>query len=256
MTENPAAGRPPVPGTVTSTPSAAAPAAASPAGTGPVTQAAVAQPPGPSLGLFRSVGPVLIRDVIAPYAVYYFLHKQGLSNVSALAAGGAVNAFFVVTELIRKRRVSVLGLIVLITFALGIAASYLTGDARFALAKDSVITGGVGLVFLASLLASRPAMYLMIRQMISNGDPEREREYEARWDGSPPFRSAQRLMTGVWGAGLVLDAVVRLIVISIASVSTAAAASTALLLATFVLLIAWTRLYLPRRAARTAGTRG
>jgi len=41
---------------------------------------------------------------------------------------------------------------------------------------------------------------------------------------------------------------VRLVVISLVSVSTGAAASNALLIATFVLLIAWTRLYLPRRS--------
>ncbi|MGE5134675.1 MAG: hypothetical protein ACM32E_17450 [Gemmatimonadota bacterium] len=63
-------------------------------------------------------------------------------------------------------------------------------------------------------------------------------------------------MTGVWGAGLLADAVVRLVVISIVPVSTGAAASTVILLATFVLLIAWTRLYLPylqRREARSGG---
>jgi len=200
--------------------------------------------------MIRSVAPVLIRDVLLPYAVYYFLHHRGVSNVSALAAGGAVNALFVLRGLIRNRRAEALGIIVLITFALGIAASYLTGNARFALAKDSVLTGGVGLVFLLSLLAARPVMYLMIRQMVTHGDPAKASALDARWDSSPGFRSTQRLMTGVWGAGLLADAAVRLVLIMMLPVSTAAAASTGILIATFVLLIAWTRLYLPRRAAR------
>jgi hypothetical protein len=200
--------------------------------------------------VFKSVGPVLIRDVLLPYGVYYVAHRQGVSNVSALAAGGAVNAVFIVAGLIRKRRAEALGLIVLITFALGIAASYLTGNARFALAKDSVITGGVGIAFLLSLLAARPVMYLMIRQMLTQGDPAKANAYDARWDASPSFRATQRLMTAVWGAGLLGEAILRLIVISIVPVSTGAAASTAILITTFALLIAWTRFYLPRRAAR------
>lgn len=200
--------------------------------------------------MMRSVAPVLIRDVVLPYAVYYFVHKLGVSNVSSLAAGGAVNVFFTLRGLIRERRVEPLGLIIMITFALGIVASYLTGDARFALAKDSLLTGGVGIAFLLSLLARRPVMYLMIRQMITHGDKAMAAVIDARWDSSAAFRSSQRLMTAVWGAGLMADAVIRLIVISIVSVSTGAAASTAILLATFVVLIAWTRLYLPRRGGR------
>jgi hypothetical protein len=202
----------------------------------------------------RAVVPVLVRDVVLPYALYYFLHRRGMANVPALAAGGAVNVFFTIVGLIRTRRVQLLGLIVLATFVLGIAASFLTGDARFALAKDSVLTGGVGIVFLLSLLAARPVMYLMIRQMLTEGDPARAAELDRRWDSSPGFRSRQRLMTGVWGAGLLADAVVRLVVIAIVPVSTGAAASTVILLGTFALLIAWTRLYLPylqRREARS-----
>ena len=198
--------------------------------------------------------PVLVRDVVLPYALYYFLHREGVANVPALAAGGAVNVFFTIVGLIHTRRIQLLGLIVLATFVLGIAASFLTGDARFALAKDSVLTGGVGIVFLASLLAARPVMYLMIRQMLTEGDPARAADLDRRWDSSPGFRSRQRLMTGVWGAGLLADAVVRLVVISIVPVSTGAAASTAILLGIFGLLIAWTRLYLPylqRREARS-----
>lgn len=219
----------------------------------PAPAPAPAPGPGPEAGrgaVVRSVAPVLIRDVLLPYGVYYFVHRAGVSNVSALAAGGAVNALFVVAGLVRKRRVEALGLVVLITFALGIAASYLTGDARFALAKDSVITGGVGIAFLFSLLAARPVMYLMIRQMVSGGDPAKAAALDARWESSPSFRGTQRLMTGVWGGGLLAEAVIRLVVISIVPVSTGAAASTVILIGTFTLLIAWTRLYLPRRTAR------
>ncbi|MGW1748799.1 VC0807 family protein [Streptomyces sp. NPDC002092] len=131
------------------------------------------------------MGPVLLREVILPSAVYYVAHRQGVSNVSALALGGAVNTLFVVVGLVRKRRVEMLGVIVLITFALGAAASYMTGNARFAPAKDSVITGGVGIAFLASLPAARPITYLMTRQMLTSGDPSAAAAMDARWPPSP-----------------------------------------------------------------------
>jgi len=202
----------------------------------------------PTIGMVRAAGPVLVRDILLPYVVYWVLHHQGVSNISALAAGGAVNVVFLLREFAVKRRLDVLGVVVLLTFALGIAASYGTGDARFALAQHSIITGGVGVLFLASLFAARPVMYLMIREMITHGDPAQVAEVETRWASSPQLRSSHRLMTAVWGAGLLVDALVRLVVISLVSVSTGAAASNALLIATFVLLIAWTRLYLPRRS--------
>lgn len=217
-----------------------------------MTENELASAPAPSArgSVLKSVGPVLLCDVILPYVVYYVAHRQGVSNVSALALGGAVNALFVVVGLVRKRRVETLGVIVLITFALGIAASYMTGNARFALAKDSVITGGVGIAFLASLLAARPIMYLMIRQMLTSGDASAAAAMDARWDESATFRSRQRLMTAVWGGGLLCEALLRLVVISLVPVSTGAAASTVILIGTFALLIGWTRFYLPRRAAR------
>ncbi len=37
----------------------------------------------------RAVVPVLVRDVVLPYAVYYFLHREGVANVPALAASAA-----------------------------------------------------------------------------------------------------------------------------------------------------------------------
>lgn len=115
------------------------------------------------------------------------------------------------------------------------------------LARDAVITGGLGVVFAGSALTSKPLLFLLLRSLTAS-DPDR---LEGRWASSAPFRSAIKVTTALWGACLLGDALLRLVVVYTLPVATAAAAVTALTVATVLVLLALLRWYLPARMRRS-----
>lgn len=56
-------------------------------------------------------------------------------------------------------------------WALGTAASLISGSVFFALVKDSFLTATFGLLCLGSLLVQRPLAFYLIRQFIAGHDP-------------------------------------------------------------------------------------
>lgn len=100
----------------------------------------------------------------------------------------------------RTRRPDIIGVVSLTFILFGVATSFVSGDPRFVLIKDSPMTGVFGLLCLSSLfLAKRPLLFYFGRQFSSAGDPARAAAFESMWE-YPRFRTTIRLMTIVWGA--------------------------------------------------------
>ncbi len=156
----------------------------------------------------RSLLPTLLIDVALPIVIYVLLVNAGVSVTVALAAGGGVSALRVLAELIRRRRLNGLALVVLIGFAVGVTTSLVTGDPRFAIAKDGVLTGAFGVVLIGSLLIGRPLMFYVVRSALG-GDPA---AWDRLWRTSRVFPRGMAVTTGLLGLVLVLDAVMRVIV--------------------------------------------
>jgi hypothetical protein len=72
----------------------------------------------------------------------------------------------------------------------------------------SIFTGVFGFVFLGSLIAERPLMYYLARQFATGGDPVRILLWNDRWR-HPGFRHAMGVMTAIWSAAFVADALIR-----------------------------------------------
>src|SRR5450755_2363668 len=83
----------------------------------------------------------------------------------------------------------------------------LTGDARFAILKDSAFTLVFSLLFLASLTGSRPLIFRLNAQMLDRAGAA---AFERAWVERPAVRKTFRLMTLVWGLGLLLEALLRI----------------------------------------------
>jgi len=112
-----------------------------------------------------------------------------------------------------------------------------------------VVSAALGIAFLLSLLR-RPLLFSMIWALRpDHGDPAQA------WAEAPEgTRAATRTGTVVWGVGLLLDAVLRVVLVLALPVSTAAGAVTALTFVTVVVLVGWMRWYLPRRIRAGATT--
>src|SRR5215469_7316828 len=120
-----------------------------------------------------------------PYLTYLLLRSQGVSAVWALAAGAVFPAAFVVAGFARHRRLDGLGAIILATILVGVVLTVVSGDARFALVKESFVTGAFGLALLFSLLAPRPMMFYFGAKFATDGTPDGRARWDSIWPQSP-----------------------------------------------------------------------
>jgi hypothetical protein len=197
-------------------------------------------------GLYQS----LTINVVLPLVLAQWLLHQGRSPVVALGiaalfplADGAVSAL--------RRRIDLLSVASLAGLVVGIALSFATGNAAFAIAEKSVFTGLFGIVFLASLVFPRPLIFHLGRQFNTAGDPAAQAAWDANWS-IPGFRRVLRLMTAVWGIGLLAEAALRIVVALTLTPAVAIVVSPALAVGSIALLVLWTTRYAARARRRRA----
>lgn len=185
----------------------------------------------------------LLVDVILPMGAFYALHALGVGDFVALAAGGAVSGILALVGIARSRRIDGFAVFILILFGLGLLSTVLTGDVRFLLAKDSFGTGLGGLLILASTALHRPLTFYTGRRFTCGGDPQREQWWATMYDARPGFRRVIRMMAVVWGTGLLVESVVRVVLAYTLPVPTVVALSTVLQIVTFGGLTVWSAWY-------------
>jgi hypothetical protein len=200
--------------------------------------------------LYRS----LIVSVALPLIAVQVLLRTGTPAVTALAIAAIFPFGDALVTLVRKRRFDPIAVLSLVAIVVGIGTSGITGNAGFAVAKDSLFTLVFGLIFLGSLAAPRPMIFVLGKQFATGGDPAAAEAWDARWS-LPGFRQTVRLITVVWGCGLLLEAVLRVIAAFTLPVTTSTLVSPVLQVVTFAALIFWTTNYtraVRRRLARAA----
>ncbi|MDL5158851.1 VC0807 family protein [Actinomycetospora termitidis] len=151
-----------------------------------------------------------VLDIAAPIVVYDVASGAGLGDVPALLLSAIGPALSTLLSIAVRGRVDEFSVFILTLLAIGVLTSLLFDDPRLLLLKESAVTGLVGLVFLGSLLAPRPVMFLFGRRFATNGDPERIAWWNGLWQ-LEGFRRTQRGMTAMWGLGLLAEAVVRIV---------------------------------------------
>jgi hypothetical protein len=142
-------------------------------------------------------------------------------------------------------------------YAVSLIAAFLTGDEKFLLVKDSFATAVAGLFFLGSCLAGRPLVYYSVRRLLA-AQPERAARMEGMWDASPGYRRVFRVMSVVWGAGLLTEAAARVPLVYLLPTDVMAGLSSLMFATTMILLVAWNIWYGKRLQATVtaAGTPG
>ncbi|NMH98836.1 VC0807 family protein [Pseudonocardia acidicola] len=192
----------------------------------------------------------LAWDVGLPLVTYYALHLLGASDWVALLAATLVAGVRIVWVAVRSRSANLFATLMLVVFGLGLAMAFLSGDARFLLLKDSITTGAVGITFLVTAALGRP----LTLAAMTVWQPAEAAELTTRFRTVPEFRHGHLLASTVWGAGLLTEAVVRIPLIYLLPIDVMVGLSTALMIAAFAGLIAWTGWY-TRWAERQARPR-
>ncbi len=159
----------------------------------------------------RSLRPLAI-DIGIPLGTYYVLQDGlGASLWLSLAISCVGPAIRSALGLVRSRELNLLAALMLAVNVAGIAVSFLTGDPRAMIAKDSLVSSVIAIVILASVAARRPLMTAGLKIYLTRGTPERHAAWDHLRARSATFRRLELLYSGIWGTALLAECVARLI---------------------------------------------
>jgi hypothetical protein len=177
----------------------------------------------------------MLWDIGLPVIAYFAAQLTGMSTYASLLVGTIVSALRMGWVAVRERRLDAFATFLLILFGTGFVLTFITGDVRFLLAKDSVTSGTAGVVFLVSCLINRPLAYYAAKRFAGHAGRE---EFLSTAD-TPIMRRRWYLVSLIWGAGLLTDAILRIVAAYTLPIGIAADVSQALMVATFTLLTIW-----------------
>jgi intracellular septation protein A len=200
---------------------------------------------------------IVIFDVAAPLVAYSLLRSAGMTAVTALLLSGVFPALGVTIGIIRHHRLDVVGALVLAGIVVGTVLGLVSHDARLLLVEGSVPTVVFGVACLGSLWARRPLMFSMALEF-TGPDTTQGREMTRLWQYEG-YRRVFRVITAVWGAGFLLEAALRVVVVYHTSTGTALTISKVTPFLFTGILSAWTVAYGARhkkKGARMAAVTG
>ncbi|WP_343062257.1 VC0807 family protein [Acidocella aromatica] len=140
-------------------------------------------------------------NFIAPYLVYEAL-DDAYGDSWALIVSAVPPLLWSTVELARTKRIDAISLIVVASILFTVVATAMGGSPRLIQIRDAMVTGVVGLTFLASLLLKRPLIFYLARAAMSRNTVAGFEAYESLW-ARPGVPAAFRWLTVVWGMGLV-----------------------------------------------------
>ena len=185
--------------------------AAGAGGASPAAGGSAAQSHAPTpADVARGLRPLLL-DVGVPLGTFYLLRDGfGLSVWLSLALSSVGPAARAVGGIAAERKLNVLALLMLAVNVAGIVVSFLTGDPRAMIAKDSIVSSVIAFAILGSVAARRPLMSAGLKPFVTRGTPERSAAWDRLSARSPRFRRFEMLFSVIWGVALLADCVARL----------------------------------------------
>jgi hypothetical protein len=196
----------------------------------------------------------LLLSIVFPLVAIQVLLHVGVPSTATLAFAALFPLVEIALETLQTKRLGIIAGVSLAGMATGFALTFITGNGIFAVLKDSAFTFVFGAIFIGSLWSARPLIYRLNLEMGGRSAAERARNVEM-WN-VPAARRVFRIMTLVWGVGLMLEAVSRVVVTLNLPLTTATAISPFLSIGALGGLALWTFGYARwarrRRAIATA----
>ncbi|MET8804896.1 VC0807 family protein [Streptomyces sp. NPDC004546] len=158
----------------------------------------------------------LILDVAVPLGSYYlFKDAFGMSTFAALAWSSVAPALRTVWGLVKERKTNALAGLILVVNVVSLLLSFVSGDPRLMLAKDSGVSSVVAFGILASVWLGKPMMTAGMKPFLVKGDAAKEAAWERLVSGasdrSAAFRSKEKAFSVVWGLVLLAECVARVV---------------------------------------------
>ncbi|MFF3917789.1 VC0807 family protein [Streptomyces sp. NPDC001852] len=158
----------------------------------------------------------LVLDVAMPLGSYYlFKDAFGMSTFAALAWSSVVPAVRTVWGLVKERAANGLALLILVVNVVGLVLSFVSGDPRLMLAKDSAVSSTVGIGILVSVWLGKPMMTAGMKPFLVKGETGKEAAWQRLVSGasarSVDFRRREKAFSAVWGLTLLAECIARIV---------------------------------------------
>ena len=197
-----------------------------------------------------NVGVEILINALAPFLIYT-LTKHRLGDVNALIASSAPPLIWSLIEFARHRRVDAISMIALAGIAFSLIGYFGGGSVKLLQLRERLVTGAIGLIFLGSAAIGRPLIYQLARaSMVRRQSQAQLAEFEALKD-NVHFRRTMRVLTLVWGFGLVAECAVNVGLVFVIPIGAYLIIHPFIGYGTAGLLGGWSYLYV--RAARRRG---
>jgi hypothetical protein len=145
----------------------------------------------------RRILPNVLLNAGVPFLIN-ILARPYMSTIDALLLASSVPALYTVGSLLVKRRIDVLGLLVVADLVLSAIFALLFNSPRLLLLQSAAVNGLFGVVMLLSLLFTRPILFYLVRSIMPQNDGQGIASFNADW-AFPQIRSFYRVLTLVWG---------------------------------------------------------
>lgn len=164
--------------------------------------------------------PSILLNGVCVFIVYQLVkHLTSASDVIALLLSALPAMIGTIFTLIRQRSVDVLGAFALVAIAVSLGLTFMTGDARLLLIRESFLTMFFGVICLVSLLFPKPVWYYIIGYFITGNNREQMAAYDGAWKQFPAFRAYIRNITILWGVVETVEFLIRLLLIYTLTIS-------------------------------------
>ncbi|WP_158903434.1 VC0807 family protein [Burkholderia sp. L27(2015)] len=184
----------------------------------------------------------LLVNAILPWVTYRLMVPH-VGVTWALAASALPMLAWIFAILVRYREFDALSATLIASICLAIVLIAFDHPTRPLLPREPVIRGIIGIAFLLSLALRRPLIYYLARSTLVREHGARGDRFETLWNTRAEFRHALRIMTAVWGAGLLLEDLLRTVISQAWADARAPLLSTSLSYAIYGCLAVWTTLY-------------
>lgn len=145
----------------------------------------------------------LAANFLAPYLVYETLHTH-YGDTKALLASIVPPLLWSGYELIKTKKLDALSIVIIASILFTVVATAIGGSARLIQVRDALVTGAIGVMFLASLAFEKPLIFYLACATSGRRTDANAPDFEALWH-KPTAPRTFKLITGIWGVGLVLQ---------------------------------------------------
>ncbi|KAI8331042.1 hypothetical protein BC941DRAFT_360778 [Chlamydoabsidia padenii] len=166
----------------------------------------------------------LLLELILPFCLY-FVFRMFMRPLFALLLASVPAALIVALKGVHDHKVDMTGTLTLVGFITSGVLATLQADPKLYLLRESTMTLAMGIILIITVLPLRigqhklrPFIFYVARQMAISGSIADSRHivqqhWDWFWDQWTTFRIFFRLLTAMWGIGLISEFLVRVVLL-------------------------------------------